>query len=486
MIFSSLEFVCVFLPVVFLLYSIIPNLKARNALLILASLVFYAFGEPVYVLLMLFSVALNYLTARLIAGFRKHSRAILSISVVLNLGLLAFFKYSAFAVESVNSLLNTSIPVPEVSLPIGISFFTFQAMSYIIDVYRERVDVQKNPFYLLLYISFFPQLIAGPIVKYKDVCEAITSRRQDINQITEGIWRFIVGLGKKVLIANTLGSVADTIFDSDPSSVNAAVAWLGAIAYMLQIYYDFSGYSDMAIGLGHMFGFSFNENFIYPYGSRRIKEFWRRWHISLSSWFKDYLYIPLGGNRKGRARACVNKIIVFFLTGLWHGAGFTFILWGLWHGLFLLLEEYLPRLRRLPRALGSIYTLLVVCIGFVMFRADSVSQGFRLIKSMLTDFSFSSSSTSLLVSQLTPFFIVMLVIGIIGCAPIRPLADKIRTLAYSSGSKADTSDEAAPTEGVKARSAIRVLLCFASLLVLSWCILRLSANTYNPFIYSRF
>lgn len=337
MIFSSLEFLCVFLPVVFILYCIIPNRRARNAILIVASLLFYAYGEPVYVFLMLGSVVVNYLIARGIDASKNHKKAVLAVSVAANLGALGVFKYAGFIVENLNRLTSADLPVPNLALPIGISFFTFQALSYVIDVYRGEVKVQKNLAHVLLYISFFPQLIAGPIVKYKDIYEAIENRKQEASQVADGFRRFIFGLGKKVLIANTVGEVADAIFTADQGSINIAVAWIAALAYMLQIYYDFSGYSDMAIGLGKMFGFQFKENFLYPYGSLSMKEFWRRWHISLSTWFKEYLYIPLGGNRKGKFRTCVNKIIVFFFTGLWHGASWTFIIWGLWHGLFFAL-----------------------------------------------------------------------------------------------------------------------------------------------------
>ncbi len=466
MIFSSLEFLCIFLPVVFVLYCAVPNLKVRNAILIVASLLFYAYGEPVYVFLMLSSVLVNYIVARVLAVLDKRRAAVLAVGVVLNLGTLGVFKYAAFLVESINALTGSAILVPEISLPIGISFFTFQALSYVIDVYRGKVDAQKNFFYVLLYISFFPQLIAGPIVKYKDIYEAITDRKQDVKQITEGLWRFLFGLGKKVLIANTMGQVADAIFSADLALVNAPVAWLGAIAYMLQIYFDFSAYSDMAIGLGKMFGFVFKENFIYPYGATSIRDFWHRWHISLSEWFKDYLYIPLGGNRKGRARTCVNKIIVFFCTGLWHGASWTFVLWGLWHGLFLLLEQYIPRLGKLPKVLGNLYTLLVVCVGFVLFRADTLAQGAYFIRQMFTGFTFTAASTSLVWQQLTPFFLCMLVVAVVAAAPIRPLADRIRK--------------------VKEQAPVRSFLCAASVVVLLWCLLRLSADTYNPFIYFRF
>ena len=298
MVFSSLEFICVFLPVVFLLYCILPGIRLKNALLIVASLLFYAYGEPRYVLLMIFSACFNYLAARVMMAGRK-KKWFLFANISVNIGLLAFFKYTAFFVSTWNQIFGMQVKVLEIELPIGISFFTFQALSYVVDVYRGTVPVQKSFWKVLLYISFFPQLIAGPIVKYQDIAQALEEREMDIRQISDGMRRFICGLGKKILIANTMGQAADAVFQADYANINILAAWIGAVAYMLQIYYDFSGYSDMAIGLGKMFGFQFHENFQYPYGAASIKEFWRRWHISLSTWFKEYLYIPLGGNRKG-------------------------------------------------------------------------------------------------------------------------------------------------------------------------------------------
>lgn len=302
MVFSSLVFLCIFLPTVFLLYTLVPSLKFRNGLLIVASLIFYAYGEPVYVLLMIFSSLLNYICARLVANENAKKKLVLVLAVVINLGILAVFKYSGFFVESLNSVTGLAIPVPQIDLPIGISFFTFQALSYVIDVYRKTVDAQKNYLYVLLYITFFPQLIAGPIVKYRDISEQIVDREQTAEKIADGMRRFICGLAKKVLIANTMGQTADIIFNAGNDYLSVVTAWLGALAYLFQIYYDFSGYSDMAIGLGKMFGFDFKENFNYPYGAVSVKDFWRKWHISLSTWFKEYLYIPLGGNRKGSAQ----------------------------------------------------------------------------------------------------------------------------------------------------------------------------------------
>lgn len=474
MVFSSLAFLCVFLPTVFLLYTVIPNLKIRNALLIIASLMFYGYGEPVYVFLMIFSSFFNYLCALWVASKPQKSKVALVTAVVINLGILGVFKYTGFIVGSINDLLGLAIPVPQISLPIGISFFTFQALSYVVDVYTDKVGVQKNFFNILLYVSFFPQLIAGPIVKYHDINEQIDNRQQNLDKIAMGMRRFICGMGKKVLIANTMGQVTDIVFASELSQLSILTAWLGAIAYIFQIYYDFSGYSDMAIGLGHMFGFEFKENFNYPYGAKNIQDFWRRWHISLSTWFKEYLYIPLGGNRKGKTRTAINKIIVFFATGLWHGANWTFVLWGLYHGLFLLLEEFVPLLKKLPRVFAHIYTIIVVTIGFVLFRADTISDGFTYIARMFTGVNASQQSLSLALTQLTPWFIFILVAAIIGCSPIRPITMKIRSNMHG--------ETALSTKW----KVIQVVLYGLSFILLAWCIIRLSGTAYNPFIYFRF
>ena len=457
-----------------MLYTVIPVHKVRNGLLIAFSLVFYAYGEPVYVLLMILSSLVNYLCALWIGKSENQKKLPLIIAIVFNLGTLVLFKYTGMFVTAFNSVTHLSVPVPEIVLPIGISFYTFQALSYVIDVYRGEVGVQKNYFKVLLYISFFPQLIAGPIVKYRDIAEQIDNRSQSLEQIAQGLRRFVCGLAKKVLIANTMGQVADIIFAQSTFELGFLSAWLGAAAYLFQIYYDFCGYSDMAIGLGKMFGFTFKENFRYPYGARSVQDFWRRWHISLSTWFKEYFYIPLGGNRKGKARTALNRIIVFFFTGLWHGANWTFVLWGLWHGLFLLLEEYLPFLKKLPKVLGHIYTMLVVLIGFVVFRADTIGYGFGYIGRMFSFGSPGSYDMSLALRQLTPWFIFIFVIAVIGCAPIRPLSDKIRQRLYSDGSV---------STGWRIVSVALYCLAFAGLF---FCILRLSPSGYNPFIYFRF
>ena len=399
MVFSSMVFLCVFLPAAFCLHLLLPGMRAKNFLLVVASLVFYAYGEPIYVILLVASSAGNYILARLTGECPKIRKLTMTLAVVINLGLLVIFKYSGFLVETFNSVTGAGIPVPQVRMPIGISFFTFQALSYVIDVYRGDASVQKNFGKVLLYISFFPQLIAGPIVKYHDVEAEINNRKQTPEEIGKGIRRFIAGLSKKVLIANTMGLVADNLFGAAATGITGPGAWLGAVSYMLQIYFDFSGYSDMALGLGMMFGFHFHENFDYPYISASIREFWRRWHMSLSGWFKEYLYIPLGGNRRGKFRTVVNKMIVFVCTGIWHGASFNFLFWGIYHGFFLMLEEYIPFIGKKGGKLKSffqhVYALLVVCVGFVFFRADTMKQGCFWIREMFTDFGCKASAMSL-------------------------------------------------------------------------------------------
>lgn len=472
MVFSSLVFLCIFLPIIFCLHTVIPSVKVRNVLLIIASLVFYAYGEPVYVILMIVSALLNYVCAMLME--KANRKAVLTAAVVINIGILCVFKYTGFFITTINSVLHLNINVPQITLPIGISFFTFQALSYVIDVYRRQVEIQRNFFKVLLYISFFPQLIAGPIVKYRDIALEIDNRSVKLKEAAPGLRRFICGLGKKVLIANTMAAAADNIFNQGFDSLNIAGAWIGAVAYAMQIYFDFSGYSDMAIGLGRMFGFHFKENFEHPYGSSTIKEFWRRWHISLSSWFKEYVYIPLGGNRKGKIRTGINKIIVFFLTGLWHGANWTFVVWGLFHGLFSFFEEFVPALKKLPRVVLHIYTMLVVIVGFVIFRADTLTQAFIFIGKMFTGFEFSSASMSFACQQMTPFFIVMLAAAVICCGPIRPLVLKFRT--------ASEKDEKLTSK----ENFVQIILYAAAFVLLLWCMIRLSGGSYNPFIYFRF
>ena len=471
MVFSSLVFICIFLPVVLILHTAIPHRKVQNGLLLAASLLFYAYGEPVYVFLMLSSALLNYCFALLI--HRNRRKMWLVLAVILNLGLLGVFKYTGFLLSNLNTFLGLSLPVPQIALPIGISFFTFQALSYVIDVYRDDVAVQRNYGKLLLYISFFPQLIAGPIVRYKDIALQIDDRSATPRQIAFGLRRFIVGLGKKVLIANAMGAAADYMFNHGAANLNMVGAWIGAVAYLMQIYYDFSAYSDMAIGLGKMFGFHFKENFNHPYIADTVQNFWRRWHISLSSFFRDYVYIPLGGNRKGKFRTVLNRIIVFFLTGLWHGANWTFIAWGLFHGFFLLLEEFIPLIKKLPKVVRHIYTLLTVTLGFVLFRADSIQEALIFISRMFSGTDFSATSMSFTVQALTPYFIFMLLMAIFCCGPFDKLAERVRML----------EDKETLTQKETLVQNISFVLCC---LLLVWCIIRLAGGSYNPFIYFRF
>lgn len=466
MVFSSLVFLCIFLPCAFILHYFLPTIRLKNALLILVSLVFYAYGEPVYVLLMLGSTIANYFLGRWIDQNSKRYTVI--IAVVLNLLVLGIFKYADMLILTLNQLFGIQLPLPGISLPIGISFFTFQIMSYIIDVYRRDVEVQKNYWELLLYISFFPQLIAGPIIKYHDVAEQIACRSLSIEKIGRGFRRFIIGLSKKVLISNMVALTVDQIFALEMSQINFATAWIAALAYLLQIYYDFSGYSDMAIGLGYMFGFDFMENFQYPYGARTIQEFWRRWHISLSTWFKEYLYIPLGGNRYGRVRTCINKIIVFFSTGLWHGANWTFVFWGLYHGLFLLFEEIVP-IKKLPKILGHLYTLVVVTCGFVVFRADTIRQGIQMILKMFTAFNMSPEFVNVTWRFCTPLVIFVMIIGLFG------------SFAWKK-----SMEEILKQKSLKIQNAIECMTYVIAIVLLALCMLSLSSGTYNPFIYFRF
>lgn len=464
MVFSSMTFLCVFLPVVFVLHCIMPGIRAKNALLIIASLIFYAYGEPVYVLLLAASAFFNYLCAGAEEVFSRYKKPILVLSVCGNLAVLILFKYTGFLVETWNTFWGTSVHVPDIRMPIGISFFTFQAMSYVMDVYRGKTAAQRSFFRVLLYISFFPQLIAGPIVKYHDVNSEINERKVTLDGAVLGIRRFLAGLCKKVLIANTLGLTADLLFAAGESEVSAGVAWIAALSYMLQIYFDFSGYSDMAIGLGWMFGFHFKENFEYPYIAGSMKEFWRRWHISLSGWFREYLYIPLGGNRKGKFRTVFHKMIVFLCTGIWHGASWNFVFWGVYHGSLLLLEEYIPAIGRpggrLKNAFRHCYTLLAVCIGFVFFRAETMAKGWFWVKQMFTGFGSNPVALSLAMQQLTPLYLVTVAFAAAACIPVKKAA-----------------------EGKKGYEAASYILSFIGLVL---CILSLAGGTYNPFIYFRF
>ncbi|MGL5703372.1 MAG: MBOAT family O-acyltransferase, partial [Cetobacterium sp.] len=383
MLFSSLVFLSIFFPLIVLIYFTVKK-ELRNYVLLTGSLIFYAWGEPRYLSIMLIVIIINYICGILLDKV-KNRKLIMCFATISNLGILFYFKYWNFTVQNISKLLKVDISFIDIVMPIGISFFIFQGLSYVIDVYRKEVKAQRDIYKLALYISLFPQLIAGPIVKYHDVEKEIGERKDSLENIYVGLKRFSFGLGKKIMIANTLGAVADKIFSLNPSFMDFKIAWLGAICYSLQLYFDFSGYSDMAIGLGRVFGFHFLENFNYPYLSKSITEFWRRWHISLGSWFREYLYIPLGGNRVGITRTYLNLFIVFLATGIWHGANWTFVLWGIWHGIFIVLERVI-KIEKFQKGyekiLRHIYTVLIFVVGWVLFRADSLSNAGNILKVM--------------------------------------------------------------------------------------------------------
>lgn len=425
-----------------------------------------------YVFLMLFSIVLNYLMALLIRYSDKRifvKNLWLIIAIGLNLGVLGYYKYSSFLIENMNSLLHTDFAIPSITLPIGISFFTFQAMSYVIDVYRHDGEVQRNILNVALYISLFPQLVAGPIVRYQTIAEQIYNRNENWGDISQGCQRFVFGLGKKVLLSNIFAVIADYAF-SNMNNLSVGMAWLGAIAYMLQIYLDFSGYSDMAIGLGRMFGFSFLENFQYPYISRSITEFWRRWHISLSSWFRDYVYIPLGGNRKGNARQIFNLSLVWFLTGLWHGANWTFICWGIYYLFFLILEKKIWGGIVKRKFVGHVYTLIIVLFGWVIFRAESLQQAIDYMKIMVFQ------SDRLVIDNNFLYYLTQykwyLIIGCIACLPwagylVQKIKISVSSLIYG-----------------KIIFEFLKCVCIAGIFIL--VLSSLMASSYNPFIYFNF
>lgn len=476
MVFSSVIFLCLFLPIVLGGYYLLPKREAKNLWLIAASLLFYAFSGLWYVLLLLFSVFCNYLAGLFVSG----RKGVLYVAVAVNLGVLGVFKYLTFLVRTVDQLPGVAITVSSIVLPVGISFFTFQGLSYVIDVYRNERLKSTRFRDVLLYIALFPQLVAGPIVRYEDVADEIKGRRHTLEQLANGLRRFIIGLSKKLMIADVCGSVVTLIYSAKSSALDSRTAWLAAVCYLIQIYFDFSGYSDMAIGLGLCFGFHFKENFNYPYISSSIQEFWRRWHISLSTWFREYLYIPLGGNRKGKAKTYRNKLIVFFCTGLWHGANWTFIIWGLWHGFFIVAEDAAKKLfglgkhgknRRNPveTVLKHLYTLLVVLIGFVIFRADNMGQAFSMIGAMFSGICASAQTGLLLAQCLTPLTMFALLLGLVGSTPVLPLV--CRKVEQQTGS---------------VYVCLRVLSYAGALALLLVDILHLSAASYVPFIYFQF
>lgn len=459
MLFSSMIFLWLFLPTTIILYHLCDK-RYRNYLLLAASIIFYGWGGINYLSLILISITLNYLSGMLIDYYThkpKLKTFILIVCILLNIGLLGYFKYYNFIGKIINKVVSFQLlPFKEIILPIGISFYTFQALSYVIDLYLGKIQLQKNIAYLALYIMFFPQLIAGPIVRYCDIEKEMHEREISKSDMAYGIKRFIYGLSKKVIISNTLAKAVDTIFFYDLTNLSTLTLWIAILMYAFQIYYDFSGYSDMAIGLGRMFGFHFLENFNYPYISLSIQEFWRRWHISLSTWFKEYIYIPLGGNRKGKWRTYLNLFIVFLTTGLWHGASIAFIFWGLWHGLFSILErlflgEWLKKNRF--KILNVIYVWFVVLVGWVFFRLASFQDGLLALQRM---FSYTNQGIPILNEVMSPQVIIVFIIAILCCGIIKK---------------------------IKVNAVIEMLGLFSLLFI---CIILLISNSYNPFIYFRF
>ena len=478
MVFSSAIFLFLFLPAVFLLYRLCRNQRGQNLLLAAASVVFYAFGQLGYVPLFLLSVCINYLAGRLLLSLQRRRKVVLALAVVLNLGILAVFKYADFALQNLNLLLHTDFPLPGITLPIGISFFTFQGLSYVIDTYRDPSMGTKDFGKLLLYLAFFPQLIAGPIVKYHDIAGQIDRRRCSVEETGAGVRRFLLGLAKKLLVADSVGRIADTVFADCLHGVYGApdirLMWLGTLCYTLQIYYDFSGYSDMAIGLGHMFGFRFRENFLFPYGAASIRDFWRRWHISLSTWFRDYLYIPLGGSRRGRLRSAFNRLLVFFCTGIWHGANWTFVLWGLGHGLLASLEDWgvLPVKKLRQSAVGRLlcrsYTFLAVMLLFALFRADSLRDAGTLFAALFSG-GVTAQGTLLLARLLSPATVLVLLLALLFAGNLIP---RLRQRLFP--------------EGAEPRPAVPALSWLFSLLLFALSALSLARGGFHPFIYFQF
>lgn len=467
MVFSQLSFLYFFFPLVIVLYFLIRSRPWRNAVLLVCSLLFYSWGEPRYVLVMVAASLAAWLAGLLIEHFRARpgrKKLVLAACVVLLLGNLMVFKYLGFLVENVNGLLGLHINIGAITLPIGISFYTFQILSYVIDLYRDKVGVQRNFFYFTLYVSFFPQLIAGPIVRYQTVEEEIRNRHENWDDAVYGTRRFIVGLAKKVLLANNMAKLAELVYTSGAQGLGTSAYWLAAVGYTLQIYFDFSGYSDMAIGLGRIFGFHFLENFNYPYLSRSITEFWRRWHISLSTWFRDYVYIPLGGNRVKKSRWVFNIVVVWALTGLWHGAEWNFVLWGLYYAAFLLLEKFLLGrvLERLPSVIRWAYAMFFTVIGWVLFNLTDFSQ---LALALRTMFVYTPTDWFQVLQADTMVFsaVLFLPFAILFSFPV---FGKLRA-----------PDRTAP-------GALLVNLGYLALL--AFCILYVVSSSFNPFIYFRF
>ncbi len=472
MVFSSATFLFLFFPVSLVLYNLRlfkdkhKETVRKNIVLLIMSLIFYAWGEPVYIILMLLSILYNYNAAIDIDSYISNplkKKIVFICALIFNIFILGFFKYYGFAVESINSIFSLSLPVREIPLPVGISFYTFQVLSYVIDVYRGDVKAQKSIIPFATYISMFPQLIAGPIVQYYDVEKQLEERTVTREKFAAGIMFFIKGLGKKVIFANTVGAVYTQVFGMKPSSMSVVTAWIGIICYTLQIYFDFSGYSDMAIGLGKMLGFDFIQNFNFPYKAKSITDFWRRWHISLSSWFRDYVYIPLGGNRKGTARTIFNLLIVWTLTGLWHGAAWNFIAWGAFYGVLLIVEKYIfgSFIEKIPCFIRYIFTMVTVMIGWVFFSSENLSSALNYIRSMFGAYGnkFIDSTAEYLLSQ-NAFSVIFMSLCAVGAFSYLP---RIKNFRFN----------------------ITVMsIGYMGIFIL--CIIYLISETYNPFLYFRF
>lgn len=466
MVFSSTIFIFLFFPLVLLFYFLAPK-KIKNYVLLAFSIIFYLFGGPKYLILLISVVLIDYIGAILIEKTNKR-KLFLALTIIANLSVLIYFKYTGFFLENINSLFNLSIKVPKTILPIGISFYTFQSMSYVIDVYRRKVNLQKNFFMLLLYVSLFPQLVAGPIVRYETIEKELKIRTTSFEDFEYGIRRFILGLAKKVIIANQMGLLADTIFESN--NLTSPIAFLGGLSYMFQIYFDFSAYSDMAIGMGRIFGFHFLENFNFPYISKSITEFWRRWHISLSSWFRDYVYIPLGGNRKGVKRHVLNMLIVWTLTGFWHGAEWNFILWGLYYFIFLVLEKYVLNnfLEKMPTFLRHVYTLIIIYFGWIIFRCDSLSLLVSFLKSLLS-FNITKVSLNELSIYIESYWVYFVLAFIFQTPIYYKVVEKIEKMKNNN---------------LKVILTVIHYVILIGLFIVT--IMFLAYSSYNPFIYFRF
>ena len=466
MVFSSTIFLFLFLPLVLLFYFLVPN-KIKNYVLLIFSIIFYLFGGPKYLVVLISIVFLNYIGGILLDK-TNNKKLILAITIILNILCLFYYKYTGFFLENANNLFNFNIKIPKRVMPIGISFFTFQAMSYTIDVYRKKVKVQKNLFTLFLYVSLFPQLVAGPIVRYETIEKELKERNTTFEDLQYGARRFILGLAKKVIIANQMGKLADIVFSS--SDLSTPIAWLGAIAYTFQIYFDFSAYSDMAIGLGRIFGFKFLENFNFPYISKSITEFWRRWHISLSSWFKDYIYIPLGGNRKGIKRQILNLLIVWSLTGFWHGAEWNFIFWGLYYFIFLILEKFILKkaLDKAPNIIKHIYTLIVIIFGWVLFRCETLESLKEVLNAMIS-FNITELAINELLIYIETYWVYFILAIIFSMPTYYVIVDKIKQI-----------------KNKKLKIGLEIMHYTGLIILFIITIMFLAYSSYNPFIYFRF